>query len=298
MQTVRVSPANVDLFVDYCHRFAKAHDDSFLPDESFSSNEEYPAYLLLSDENVIGAACLIRDKQFLDAKKGRLMIFHSTQTSLAAYSTLLQAILPHTDRLDFIYLFIPEEKADTRQVWEQLGFFVERYSYLLKREAASLAEFNLPAGFGFRIVTEAQHELIAHFADLLNLNFANTAGHVKATRAQIADDLHDPLYLPGGLKLLYHDDTPIGTIHICKGEEEDQAASIEKLSVHPAFRNRGLGRVLLKEGVNFALSNGLRVVYLSVNAENESAVRLYVSEGFVKTSVMVCYRMDVGRETR
>jgi mycothiol synthase len=283
MPTVRVSPANVDLFVDYCHRFAKAHDDSFLPDESFSSNEEYPAYLLLADENVIGAACLIRNRQFLDAKKGRLMIFHSTQTSRAAYLPLLQVILPHTDGLDFIYLFVPEERTDTRQIWEQLGFFVERYSYVLKREAASPTEVNLPAGFHLRAVTKARHEQIAHFTDLLNLNCPNSAGHVKATRVQIMDDSHDPLYLPGGLKLLYHDDTPIGTIHICKDGDEDQAASIEKLSVHPAFRNRGLGRALLKDGINFALSNGLRVVYLSV------------TEGFVKASVMICYRMDVER---
>lgn len=157
MHLVRVSPANAGLFVDYCTRFAKEHDDSYLPGKSFASDGEYPAYLLLADENVIGAACLIRNKPFLDARKGRFMIFHSTQPSLAAYARLLQAVLAHMDGLDFIYLFVPEERTNTRQVLEQLGFAVERYSYILQCKVASPVAADSPAGFYFRAVAETSH---------------------------------------------------------------------------------------------------------------------------------------------
>jgi ribosomal protein S18 acetylase RimI-like enzyme len=37
---------------------------------------------------------------------------------------------------------------------------------------------------------------------------------------------------------------------------------------------------------------GLDPVVLSVNAENEAALRLYRSEGFVLTETVVCYALD------
>lgn len=65
------------------------------------------------------------------------------------------------------------------------------------------------------------------------------------------------------------------------------------LSVHPEYRGQGLGRLMLRAALGVALRQDLSPVYLSVNAENDSAVGLYLSEGFVKDIAMVCYTLAV-----
>jgi ribosomal protein S18 acetylase RimI-like enzyme len=66
------------------------------------------------------------------------------------------------------------------------------------------------------------------------------------------------------------------------------------LSVIPDHRGRGLGRLMLRKAIAVALRNDLHPVYLSVNTRNDSAVRLYLSEGFTEMSVVVCYRLAFG----
>lgn len=46
----------------------------------------------------------------------------------------------------------------------------------------------------------------------------------------------------------------------------------------------------LRQALGVARDHGLHPVYLGVSASNETAIQLYVSEGFRKKSVMVCYR--------
>jgi mycothiol synthase len=70
------------------------------------------------------------------------------------------------------------------------------------------------------------------------------------------------------------------------------AAEIIALSIAREFRGKGLGRMLLRCAVRFAVSNRLQPVILSVNAENGSALGLYTSEGFVLVETGVCYARD------
>jgi ribosomal protein S18 acetylase RimI-like enzyme len=56
---------------------------------------------------------------------------------------------------------------------------------------------------------------------------------------------------------------------------------VRSMYVAPAHRGKGLGRQLLQEALSFASSmKGLRLVTLSVTADNEQAVALYESAGF------------------
>jgi ribosomal protein S18 acetylase RimI-like enzyme len=54
--------------------------------------------------------------------------------------------------------------------------------------------------------------------------------------------------------------------------------------------------LLLRHAVGFAVQNRFGSVVLSVNAENESALRLYQSEGFSVIETMVCYAKDCSLE--
>lgn len=56
--------------------------------------------------------------------------------------------------------------------------------------------------------------------------------------------------------------------------------------VIPAFRNRGVGRLLVSEALQFAFSTlGVRQVNLTVNTSNPTAIALYESLGFTTFGV-------------
>jgi ribosomal protein S18 acetylase RimI-like enzyme len=107
----------------------------------------------------------------------------------------------------------------------------------------------------------------------------------------------DETYLEDGIVLLLHGDTPVGTVCVMNEYDDRKAADISALSVATAHRRKGLGRLLLKHAVCFAAARGLQPVFLSLNAENDRALHLYRSEGFVVTDKVVCFSRDCDRAT-
>jgi mycothiol synthase len=61
-------------------------------------------------------------------------------------------------------------------------------------------------------------------------------------------------------------------------------AELWSIGVRPDRQGRGLGRQLVRAGVERVRSIGIHGVGLSVNARNAGAVNLYESEGFVRTT--------------
>lgn len=57
-------------------------------------------------------------------------------------------------------------------------------------------------------------------------------------------------------------------------------ASIASLGVHPAYRRRGIGSLLLRDAVARAARSRARRVLLEVDADNATAIRLYRAERF------------------
>ena len=57
-------------------------------------------------------------------------------------------------------------------------------------------------------------------------------------------------------------------------------AHITQLCVAPAFRGRGLGRVLLQRSAEALLAGGFDAISLTVTEANDQAVRLYERSGF------------------
>lgn len=68
-----------------------------------------------------------------------------------------------------------------------------------------------------------------------------------------------------------------GTIHVNGWR---QALHVAALAVHPHYRQRGVGRTLLRLAERRARDLGRRWLSLRVTTSNEAAVRLYKSEGF------------------
>lgn len=67
---------------------------------------------------------------------------------------------------------------------------------------------------------------------------------------------------------------------------------ILNLAVAPASRRRGVGKLLLREAMNWAAQNAICRVHLEVRASNNIARRFYEARGFHATGVRPKYYRD------
>ena len=71
-----------------------------------------------------------------------------------------------------------------------------------------------------------------------------------------------------------------------------RAGEIERVAVHPLLRGRGFGRKLMEAMVEYASGQGVRDITLDVRVNNQTAINLYESCGFVNEAI----RKDYYRE--
>lgn len=66
--------------------------------------------------------------------------------------------------------------------------------------------------------------------------------------------------------------------------EKRLVGEIHELFVHPAYRNRGVGRTIVQRAIEYARSRGRRLITLWVGRDNEAAKRFYRKLGFIETA--------------
>ena len=293
-----VTPNNAARLVRYSAEHGAKHDSSYLPGPGFNILPEQPSYLLLSGRSVVGAVSLMLTHRYTSVGSGRFAIFHSTRRSADAYARLYAAVRPHVRGLRKVYLFLPEKEQQTGAILHSLGFPIERYTYILRRPSVGGGEVVWPEGVAIEALGPADGVGAQQFADCLNDSFAGLAGHTESSGDDVRTWFDDEGYLDGGICLLKQDGIPIGTVMVMRESDGRGDAEVAGLGIVKAFQGRGLGRSLLRYAVRFAVQNRFGSVVLSVNAENESALRLYQSEGFSVIETMVCYAKDCSREVK
>lgn len=284
-------------FITYCKAYGDEHDGSFLYEndlKEFKPGAENPTYILLDDADiVIGAVSLILEKQFRELRKGRIRILHSTNVRLEAYRLLTDAIMQAAKDIDSFYLFIPEQKQKSiGTLLEELNFYILRYAWLLRRDDAPIAAPEFIDDMQIRPLRMGQDEQA--WCDIINTSFANHIGHTHRTPEMVSKELASESFIEGSMKLLWKDNEPIGLIKIEKEIEEGQEiAFIGPIAILPEYQGRGLGRNLLRTGIIYGKEKGFAFTELTVSAENSKAADLYLSEGFNKVQVMICYNIKL-----
>ncbi len=277
-------------FIDYCGRYCKEHDESFLPDKSFKPDAENPTYLLLDDHDaVIGAVSLIITHGFKSSRKGRFRILHTVPRSLEAYRLLTDAILQHTKDIDNIYLFIQENrKEDVGLILETLEFAIQRYAWYLERPCRGGAEPEFPEGYALRPLRWDQDEPV--WQRINAITFAKLAGHVDMAVEDVKKLREEETHLDAGMLLLWKGDVPVGTIRITKElENGEHIAFISGVGVLPEYQGKGLATNMIRHALVYGSLLGLRKCGLSVNAENDRAANIYLREGYQKLETVICY---------
>lgn len=296
MKAIELSNDRINDFNNYCRRHRGDVDDSFLYDEDlekFRVDKDNPTYIIIdNDGKVVATASLILDEYNRSGKKGRFRIIHSEINDIRIYESLLHGVLKHTDGLEKIVTFVPMYNKELMDNMVGLNFKTERYIFLMLRDVDNILDFNLPEDYIIKPLELNRDEKI--WIEVRNAAFATVKGNeTPVTSDMIKDMILSRDYIEGGLMILYHKDKAVGCIRCSLDEYEDETIiNIGSISVIPEYQGKGLGRILLRAGMNFAKNNFYDRTILCVNADNQKAKSLYIQEGFKQVEAVVCYYLD------
>lgn len=293
----KITESNKAAYVAYCQKYRFEHDESDLYDDQLEvfdpSDDKQPTYRLINEAGETTGMVSLRLMPYLENEtRGRFAIFHVIEPLEEAYALLWEAIEPHTRVLNHVFLFLPEAKPQVGEIVKNLAFELDRYVWVLDRGDFPIETPVFPEGMSLRTY---QGEADApDWCTVRNGAFASLKGsETPITVQDVVKMSKDSGAVDGGMLILSDPSGPVGVIRVGKEVEDDKTyAFIGPVAVLPAYQGRGLGRQLLRAGVAFGRENGMPHAMLCVNADNARAADLYLSEGFEKQVVMICYKKE------
>jgi mycothiol synthase len=136
------------------------------------------------------------------------------------------------------------------------------------------------------------------YVSLINASFASHPTWFHVDTAAVARAHAAPDFDTDGIALVAPEDRPDAPVGFVRtyAEADDAgvvAGVVGHVGVLPAWRGRGLGRVLVRWALRRFAAQGLDRAELSVVAANADALHLYESEGFVTVVAWPQWSKDV-----
>ncbi len=121
---------------------------------------------------------------------------------------------------------------------------------------------------------------------LQNRSFKNAWGFNPNTVAEIVYRTELPDCLPEGIFITWDADRPIAycwtKINLKRGNHKNKrSGSIQMFGVDPNYRGLGLAKQVFTAGLNYLIKQGIDIAQITVDSENEAALTIYKSAGFV-----------------
>jgi mycothiol synthase len=169
----------------------------------------------------------------------------------------------------------------------------DSWSKVLMQRPAQIpvADCALPAGFIIRPL--AGEREVAAYVELHQAVFESK----NMTAAWRARTLRRPEYLPDLDLVAVGPDGRLVAFCVgwlSKSSEGYSSGQIEPLGVHPDFRELGLGRAILSEGLRRLYLRGADSVYVETDQYRDAALDLYQAVGFRPIRDVLAYRKDYG----
>jgi len=163
---------------------------------------------------------------------------------------------------------------------------------LMQRSAqAPVADYALPAGFSIRPLAgedEVEAYVQLHRAVFESKNMTVEWRTRTLRRPEYRADLDLVAVAPDGR---------LAAFCVCwldMDSEEKPSGQIEPFGVHKDFRNLGLGRAILSEGLRRSYLCGTDRVYVETDQYRNAALELYETVGFRPIHDVLVYRKDYG----
>ena len=173
-----------------------------------------------------------------------------------------------------------EPFAEAQALADTLGYRHDRWMWLMQRPRGDHSpEPVWPDGIEVRTLDGSDASL-ADWNDAYNASFVGQYRYVPSPLENVHVLASKPDFRPDAILIAYCDGRVAG---FCRNELFSQRGEIGTLGTSPSARGIGLGRALLRWGVGWLERETTLPVTLTVDGQNETALRLYRSEGFEVT---------------
>ncbi|WP_461614738.1 GNAT family N-acetyltransferase [Clostridium sp. Marseille-QA1073] len=180
------------------------------------------------------------------------------------------------------------------EILTSLQFKLGVYSFTMIREDREVPKATFPEGFELRTFKENRDEV--DWCKVRNIGFPEDPPRTLENVCLYWKS-EPQCHLEDGMMLLYYNEEPIGTIRASVEFEAGEAYThISVVYVNPEHRGKELGGNLLRAAIDYGRSKGMPKAMLCVDTENESALSLYLREGFIKYKASVAYEYNCRRE--
>jgi mycothiol synthase len=180
-----------------------------------------------------------------------------------------------------VILFPPHNSATAVAFLQAIDF---QYDHSLWRfQLTSPRREPLPTLPSDLILATYNDNDLTEYVDVINTVFLDHPVPLHVSREQIEHVHAAPNFDPANIALIRARSGEMVGFCVTGSDRsgDTTVGTINLLGVHREFRGHGLGRFLLLWGIERLRSIGLEPIELGVEAENEQAVRLYRSVGFV-----------------
>jgi mycothiol synthase len=160
-----------------------------------------------------------------------------------------------------------------------LGYSHDRWMWLMERPRGAAPAPSWPPGVRVRVL-DGSDAMIADWNAAYNDSFAEQYRYVASSLERAHALVQQPDFRADGVLLAYRDDRVAG---FCRNVLYPQRGEVGTLGTVRAARGIGLGRALLRWGVQWLERESPLPVTLMVDGGNEGALALYRSEGFLVT---------------
>lgn len=278
----------VPAFLEYCIRYEKVHDESFLSSAELNKFrvEENITFILKEtkkENRIKGVFSLMPERN------NRVRIFHAENGNSGDYMMLHREMLRELEKrggTQNFNLFITEpENESTINIMTALGLVFLRNIYVLERELSTIEESSLPDGY--TLTAMKFPEDAEDWADVRNRSMKNLLGYQYYGSDFFLKMNKDDEYLEDCTLILRDGSWAVGIIKIEKDVQKSKTFGfIAPIAILPDYQGKGLGRSILRSTISILNEKYKWPVSLCVNAENEDALRLYLQEGFRKTEIV------------
>jgi mycothiol synthase len=181
---------------------------------------------------------------------------------------------------------IPERMTVSRRFVEKRGFALVRRHWRMCLTGYTGAAAPTLGGFELRHFLPGDEESLC---TLQNLAFADHWGFCPNTAEETRYLVNTSVCHPEGILFLCGGKRRVAYCWTMDDAADAAKAYVRMIGVDPAYRGRGLGRVVLVAALDYLTRRGIEEVELLVDSSNTPAQRLYESLGFIREGVILWY---------
>jgi mycothiol synthase len=194
-------------------------------------------------------------------------------------------------------VLVGEANTGGRGFLGELGFEPVRRYLVFRQEEGKAEVEGAPEDFGDLTLGHLQNGDEQRLADIQNLSFEGSWGFCPNTADEIGFYLAMTMTRIQDVMVLQDKEEVIGYLWPQFLEESGEGGGahgwIHMVGVHPDYRGQGLGKKLLRAGLQGFREKGVRAVELTVDEENRGAVHLYSVLGFSTQDTKLWFELNL-----